>query len=263
MPNARQGKCFIAVSLLVIFLSPFSQETVAGGNSQEPPKPDPKIVSAKTAFFTCEIHHPKTDKDSFSIELDEINKIANSTRLWSVYRPTDATQADLIIKIVEDRILGTEWMLTLYVYDPENNTELYKEDRKYVTLSNDVTRLINHLVEPVLTERVRIREEARMEAVRIRAEAQENEEKAKEKAKEEALLGPARITCESVNLYANRAAVRRVIRVLKKGDIVKITLLADEEVIVKLGDEGGYVDAQCVQLLSRGSSKAGGADEKR
>jgi hypothetical protein len=253
MLHAGRGKRYTALLLLMIVLSPFYRPTTAGGSSQEPPRPDPKIVSAKTAFLTCEILYPKSEKGSFSTELDAIFKIANSTRIWSTYRPADATQAEIIIKIVEDRSLGTEWRLTLYVYDPEDNAELYKDERKFVTLSNDVTRLINHLVGSVLEERVRIREEAeaakefaRQQADRIHAEEEENK-----------LKGPAQITCENVNLYANRAAVRRVLRVLKKGDIVKITVLADEEVIVKVGNEGGYIDAQCVQLLPLPSSKPG------
>jgi hypothetical protein len=238
--------------LLAFFLSPFLQEKTLGSSFQESSKVDSTIVSAKTAFLTSEILYARPDKGSFSGELDEILRIANSTRIWSVYRPASSTHAELIIKIVEDRVLGGNWTITLYVYDPEDNRELYKEGRNFVTLSNDVTRLINHLLDAVLEQRMRSKE-ARRRPDWIGAGEQTNKQKAKEDYEQG--IGPAQITCGNVNLYANRAAVRRVRRVLKKGDIVRISVTANEEVVVKIGDDVGYVDAKCVHLLPRGPSE--------
>jgi hypothetical protein len=116
---------------------------------QESKAVDPAIVQAKTAFVTSEMLFAKSDKESFSGELDDIIRIVNSSRIWTIYRPASSTQADLIIKIVEDRTLGAKWTITLHVYYPEDNRELYREDRNFVTLPNDVARLMNHLVDAV------------------------------------------------------------------------------------------------------------------
>jgi hypothetical protein len=45
----------------------------------------------------------------------------------AAYRLAAAEKADIIIKITEDRSFGATWTLTLHVYDPEDNRELYKE----------------------------------------------------------------------------------------------------------------------------------------
>lgn len=212
-----------------------------------PPSVDSQIVAAKTAFLTSEILFPRTEKSSFATELDAILTIATSTKVWSVYKPAAASNADIIIKIVEDRSLGVPWTLTLHVYEPENNRELYKETREYVELTNDVHRLMNHLLNAVVEQRRLNKEEAWQEAERLREEEAEEKERA-EKDFENG-IGPAKITCDNVKLYANRGAERRIRRILNKDDLVTITVTANSEVVVKIGDVTGYVDARCVQVL--------------
>ncbi len=235
-------ECIYFSAVAAPFLLPLP--TLPRARPQQPPTPDSQIIEAKTAFLTAEILYPKDDKHSFASELDTISNIASGTKLWSVYRPATAENADIIIKIVEDRTLGTKWTLTLHVYDPEDNRKLYQEKREYVELKNDVHRLMNHLLNAVLEER-------RLD----RQEAQHAKEKEKALSEYEARVGPAQITCDSVRLYANRGADRRVNRILNKGEHVTIITPANNEAVIRIGDIVGYVDAQCVEVLAAAHSR--------
>jgi len=215
---------------------------------QQPPTLDSQIIEAKTAFLTTEVLYPKDDKHSFASELDTISNFASGTKLWLVYKPASAEKADIIIKIVEDRTLGTIWTLTLHVYDPEDNRESYQEKREYVELKNDIHRLMNHLLNAVLEQRKLNRVEAQQEVERVR-DAKEAEKERAGKDYEQG-VGPAQITCDNVVLYANRGADRRVKRILNKGERVTIITPANEESVIGIREIVGYVDARCVQVLA-------------
>ena len=231
---AKKCLYFSAVAALQLFLFGLVLPTIA--RSQQPPTLDSQIVEAKTAYLTAEVLYPKDDKHSFASELDTISNIASRTRLWLVYHPVAAEKADIIIKIVEDRTLGSMWTLTLHVYDPEDNRELYQEKREYVELKNDMHRLVNHLLDAVLEQRKLNREEARQEVEKGERDYETG-------------VGPAQITCDNVKMFANRGAERRVKRFLNKGKHVTIVTPANSEAVIRIGDIVGYVDARCVQLL--------------
>ncbi len=92
-----------------LLLFAFASGLPAAARPQEgPPRPklDSRIVAAKTAFLTTEILYPKTEKSSFTSELNTILAIASGTKVWTVYKPATATKAETIMKIVEDRRLG-------------------------------------------------------------------------------------------------------------------------------------------------------------
>lgn len=214
---------------------------------------EPLECAAKTAFLTAAILYRKDEKSSFASELDTILTIASGTGIWSVYKPATAERAEIIIKIVEDRTLGATWTLTLHVYDPEDNRELYKEEREYVDLTNDVHRLMNHLLNAVVEQRKLYREEAQREEEMVRQEERAERERAGRDYEQG--VGSAQITCDHVKVYANRAAERRVRRILDKGERVTIIMPANSEAVIKIGDSIGYVDARCVQVLPVPTSK--------
>ncbi len=110
---------------------------------------------------------------------------------------------------------------------------------------------MNHLLNAVLAQRKLNRDEAQQEAERIREEEKAERERAGKDFEQG--VGPAQITCEAVNAYANRGAERRVRRILTKGERVMIITPANNEAVIKIGDIVGYVDARCVQVLPVGA----------
>lgn len=244
-PEERMQARFITIVTFCFILASMSEASAT--RSQLSPTLDSQIVEAKTVYLTAEILHPKDEKSPFSSELDTILALASGTRIWFAYKPATAEKADIIIKIVEDRTFGASWTLTLYVYDPEENRELYKEKREYVELRNDVHRLMNHLLNAVLERRKLNKEEAQQDAERVRAEEEAERERAGKDYEQG--IGPARITCDAVKVYANRGAERRVKRVLDKGERVTIITPANSEAVIRIGDIVGYVDARCVEVL--------------
>ncbi|SRR6266478_7007768 len=211
---AKKCLYFSAVAALLLLLFVLALPTTA--RPQQPPILDSQIVEAKTAYLTAEVLFPKDDKHSFASELATISNFASGTRLWSVYKPATAEKADIIMKIVEDRTLGSIWTLSLHVYDPEDNRELYQEKREYVELKNDIHRLMNHFLNTVLEQRRLNREEAQQEIERVRAEAESDKERAGRDYEQG--VGPAQVVCDYVKVFANRGAERRVKRILNKGD---------------------------------------------
>jgi len=235
MLSAKNSFCYVAAGFFLFFSAlPLSKMVAA----QAKQSLDSQIVNAKTAFLTAEILHAKDDKQPFTSELNTIGNIANETKIWAVYKPATAEKADIIMKIEEDRTFGAAWTLTLHVYDPEDNRELYTEKRDYVELTNDIHRLMNHLLNAVVEQKT-------MGRLGVQREAE------KEKAPREQVrsIGTAEVTCNNVKLFANRGAERRVRLILNKGDRMTVVTLANSEVVVKVGDVWGYVDAECVRVL--------------
>jgi hypothetical protein len=232
---AKNHLRYVTLFLLVVSALPPLKVGAARGQQYV----DSQIANAKTAYLTSEILHPKGDKEPFTSELNSIVKIAYETKIWSVFKPATAEKADIIMKIVEDRTPGSVWTLTLHVYDPEDNRELYTEKREYIEISNDIHRLMNHLLNSVLEQRKFNKEESEQKSERERA-AKEHERS----------VGTAEVTCDNVKLFANKGAERRIRRILNKGDRVVIVTPANSETVVKVGDIWGYVDTECVRVLA-------------
>jgi hypothetical protein len=220
----------------------------------------PILLTAKTAQLLSEVIGKKSEKSSFNAEIDRILRLAEEAKLWANYRYMSGPRADIIIKIEEDRTLVSSETISLTVFNPENNEKIYSETRDLVDLSNDVSRLIAHFLAAV----ARKKQEYSF-ALRDAAARQEQRERKGVSARREVeqvskLQGDiqVKITCQSVELYANRASERRVVRVLHKGDLVSLVMPAQEEFVVKSGNDVGYVDAECVGQDNEKRPAAGG-----
>jgi hypothetical protein len=134
------------------------------------------------------------------------------------------------------------------VFNPENNEKIYSETRDLVDLPNDVSRLIAHFLAAVTRQKQEYASALRAAAARREQREREDAYGRKEAGQDGRPQGDIQvlITCQSVELYANRAAQRRVVRVLHKGELVGLIMPAQEEFVVRSGNDVGYVDARCI-----------------
>ncbi len=215
--------------------------TAVSSRGQEPPI-SPTLVHARTAQLIAEVIGTKSEKPSFKAEMNRILNAASETKLWTHFRYAPGSHADIILKILEDQTLVGSETITLSVFNPDDNEKLFSETRNLIDLDNDVSRLITHFLNQVQQERETVRkteEEARQQARKTREEAE-----LKAKQEREALR---RVTCSSVELYANRADQRTVRKTLYENDIVSVMMSAQDEYIVKAGSDIGYVSSACLE----------------
>ncbi len=225
--------------ILLLAASAFPQEATTSS---------PIFLTAKTAQLLVEVIGQKSEKASFNAEMDRILRLADQTKLWGNYRYMPGPRADIIIKIEEYRTLVSSETISLTVFNPESNEKIYSETRDLVDLSNDVSRLIAHFLASV--SRQKQEHSSALKAAVVRREQRELEGASarKEAGQDSRPQGDIQvlITCQSVELYANRAAQRRMVRVLHKGDLVSLITPAQDEFVVQSGKDVGYVDAECV-----------------
>lgn len=70
-----------------------------------------------------------------------------------------SSNPDLIIKFHKDVFLIGQETVSLTVFDAEDNSVIFTEERKLVDEENDVSRLVNHFLAKVRTERSALRDE--------------------------------------------------------------------------------------------------------
>jgi hypothetical protein len=121
----------------------------------------PTLLRAKTIQVLTSTEWNKNHTFNPNVEGKRVFAAIDATPLFRHFRATDATHADLIIKIDDDEMLDR---VTFDVLDPEDNSIIYTESRARVAIDNDIRRLVQHFLEAVETTRSRdaeLREQAR------------------------------------------------------------------------------------------------------
>jgi hypothetical protein len=80
----------------------------------------------------------------------------------------DAAKGDIILKLEEDVFLIGSETISLKAYDPEDNKEIFSEERQLLAEANDVNRLVVHFLKAVDDE---------IQALKVAAERKRLEEK--------------------------------------------------------------------------------------
>ena len=189
------------------------------------------LLKARTASTIVKVEGLRNDKPSFDSALQHLSTAVDSSKIWPQYVNSGASAPDIIFKFTEDQTVPRSPTILLEVLNPDDQKTIYSEQRGLVEVTNDVHRLVLHFL---------------AEVERIKQEGTEALPAAAQRAKP-ADHSVSKISCDNVPLYADRAAVRRTIMVLHRGDAVTVTMNAHEEDIVKINDTTGYVDAHCVE----------------
>ena len=79
----------------------------------------------------------------------KVTNIVSGTDLWAHFDKADATKADALLEFVVKDATTTYGRITFSVRDADNNNFLFYEGRDVVVLENDVTRIVNHLLQVI------------------------------------------------------------------------------------------------------------------
>jgi hypothetical protein len=127
------------------------------------------FVTAKRIGIDTNVLWNKERSFNADAALARLSQEISLSPLCKKFTCVDAAKGDIILKLEEDVFLISDETISLKAYDPEDNQEIFTEQRPLLAEANDVNRLVAHFLKAVDDE---------IQAVKAAADQKRLDEKA-------------------------------------------------------------------------------------